>query len=55
MKTKQWISGLAVCGALAAGNQAAFADAKVPANPAATAHSVSSADDRKTVSITVYN
>jgi len=55
MKTKQWISGLAVSAALAAGNHAAFADARVPANPAATSHSVSSADDRKTVSITVYN
>lgn len=56
MKTKQWISGLAFTAALAAsGTQSAFADAKPPANPAATAHSVSTAEDRKTVSITVYN
>jgi hypothetical protein len=56
MKTKQWVSGLAFFSALVmAGNQLAWADAKVPANAAATAHSVSTAADRKTVSITVYN
>jgi len=56
MKSKQWISSLAISVALAAsGTHHAFADAKVPANSAATGHSVSTADDRKTVSITVYN
>ncbi len=56
MKSKQWISGLAISVALAtAGAHEAFADAKAPANPAATGHSLSTADDRKTVSITVYN
>jgi hypothetical protein len=56
MKTKQSISGLAFAAALAAfSSERASADTKAPANPAATAHSVSSAEDRKTVSITVYN
>jgi len=56
MKTKQWISCLAISAAFAAsGTRSAFADAKPPANPAASAHSTSTADDRKTVSITVYN
>jgi len=56
MKTKQSICCLAISAALAAsGTHKAFADAKRPANPTATAHSVSTADDRKAVSITVYN
>ncbi|HKO46444.1 MAG TPA: DUF4139 domain-containing protein [Polyangiaceae bacterium] len=56
MKTKQSISGLAFFAALAAaGTQSALADAKPPVNPSATAHSVSGAEDRKAVSITVYN
>lgn len=56
MKLKQSICGFSLGAALLSfGNQPAFADAKPPANPAAVAHSVSSADDRKTVSITVYN
>jgi len=56
MKTKQSISCLAISIALAAaGTRNAWADSKPPANPAATAHSVSTAEDRKTVSITVYN
>jgi hypothetical protein len=56
MKTKQSISGVAFLAALGVFNsERAFADAKPPANPAATAHSVSTAEDRKTVSITVYN
>jgi hypothetical protein len=56
MKTKQSISGLAFAAALAAfSSERASADTKAPANAAATAHSVSSAEDRKTVSITVYN
>ena len=68
MKTKQWISGLALVAAFAASSkQSAFAQPKPPAAPAApaapakapakpaAAHSVSTADDRKAVSITVYN
>jgi hypothetical protein len=56
MKLKQSICGFSLATALLTlGNQSAFADAKPPANPAAVAHSVSSAEDRKTVSITVYN
>jgi len=56
MKLKKSICALSLVSALVSfGNQPAFADAKPPANPAAVAHSVSSADDRKTVSITVYN
>ena len=56
MKTKQWISGLAFLSALAAaGPGNVFAQAKPPANAQATGHSLSTADDRKTVSITVYN
>jgi len=56
MKLKQSICGFSLAAALLSlGNQPAFADAKPPANPAAVAHSVSSADDRKAVSITVYN
>jgi len=56
MKTKYSICCLAISAALAAaGARDAFAQAKPAANPSATAHSVSSADDRKTVSITVYN
>jgi hypothetical protein len=57
MKTKQAICGFSIAAALFAfGAQRAFAQTK-PAAPAvpATAHSSSSADDRKTVSITVYN
>jgi len=56
MKFKQTLCALPLASALLSfGNQPAFADAKPPANPAAVTHSVSSADDRKTVSITVYN
>jgi len=56
MKLTQSICGFTLSAALlSAGSQPAFADAKPPANPAAVAHSVSSADDRKAVSITVYN
>ncbi|MEI9937216.1 MAG: DUF4139 domain-containing protein [Pseudomonadota bacterium] len=56
MKTKQSICALAISAVLAAsGTQRAWADAKTPVNPAATAHSVSTANERKTVSITVYN
>ena len=56
MKLKQSILGFSLAAALLAlANQSAFADAKAPANPAAVAHSVSSAEDRKAVSITVYN
>ena len=55
MKTKLLTSGLAFLGALGACAGSAFADAKAPANPAATGHAVSTADDRKAVSITVYN
>ncbi|HEY0462590.1 MAG TPA: DUF4139 domain-containing protein [Polyangiaceae bacterium] len=55
MNTKQCISGLAFSLALAAsGTPSAFAEPKAPAKPA-TAHGVSSAEDRKAVSITVYN
>ena len=53
---KQSISCLAISIALAAsGTHEAFADTKAPAKPAATAHNVSTASDRKAVSITVYN
>ncbi|HYQ03851.1 MAG TPA: DUF4139 domain-containing protein [Polyangiaceae bacterium] len=56
MKLKQSICGFSLGAALLSlGAQSALADAKPPANPAAVAHSTSSADDRKTVSITVYN
>jgi len=56
MKTNHSIAGLALSFALAASSShEAFADAKPPASPAAAAHSASTADDRKTVSITVYN
>lgn len=56
MKTKQCISGLAFLSALAAaGSGNAFAQAKTPANALAASHSLSTAEDRKTVSITVYN
>jgi len=56
MKTKQSLCCLAISAVLAAaGARDAFAEAKVPAKPATAPHSVSTADDRKTVSITVYN
>ena len=53
MKTKRFVSGLAFFAALAGfGAERAMAEPKAPT---ATAHSVSTGDDRKTVSITVYN